>query len=472
MIRPTGRPSSTLPLAIDHAVMPSLRRMMRVGIAIDIPYLRDLSATFHSEMLTLEKDIVSMIPPEGVALLKGANGDEDEGDDGWFNVNSPQQVATLLFEILKLGDGKVLKTTKTGDRLATDKKQLELLKEESEIVGLLLRYKRLAKLKSTYADALPVAARFHPRGFCCPVCELPHEADTYRVHTRFSTTRAGTGRLASSDPNLQNIPARTDEGAMIRAAFIASPGKMLISCDYSQIELRLLAHCAREAVMIAIYQAGQDIHVETAKAAFNIPDPKAIPKDEWKNKYRAPAKTVNFGVVYGMSGKGLYAQMILMFSENKIPIPSWLTEEWCEQFIARWFALYPQVKAFIDHEHHCARRYGMVWTDYGRTRPVPQCVSVHRRIVEEGLRQAGNLKIQGTAADINKLGLTAVYDELASLRDCGVEGLLSVHDEWVGEAPIDIAWDVAKLVEQAMTSVAVLRVPFLADSSVMLQWSK
>lgn len=739
MITQIPHPSTTLPLQIDHGVMPCLRRMMRVGIAVNIPYLQDLGSQFAAEMRTLEADIRYCIPDDAFSLL--VKDDPDAEDPIDFNVSSPEQIAWLLFEVLQLGKGKKLKVAKSSGRLATDRKQLEMLKDENKIVRLLLRYRRLSKLKSTYCDSLPRAAVLHPAGPNCPICGLSHRTSHPRIHTTFSTTRALTGRLAcvapwtpvvtsagtkridqvvvgdlvwtharrwkpvldtqikgtetmynvtfstgdvltctgshrllvseyvdlqivggsqrepgpgagvvpigglphsrgdrgscgnhlpqrtsytqnidptsgvqspasdpvftienrgqesyaredarttpqlegavpgwvrvsdllagwetvlcpssrhgrrpgdagvtrdvrcsshrrqqeeqqpgqsgigyaswspddslspgegqsfcritsvkvagsfevrditvaddesylacgvfshnSSNPNLQNIPARTDEGALIRKAFIATPGKRLISCDYSQVELRVFAHCSRDETMIGIYNRGEDLHVETAKQAFGISDPSTIPKDEWKQKYRAPAKTVNFGVAYGMTGQGLYAQLVLMFSENDLAIPDWLTEDWCDKFIHRWFGVFPGVKAYLDHEHYCAVRYGFVWTNYGRVRLTSETRSLYDHIRSEGLRQAGNVRIQGTAADINKLGLTAVHEELEYLHEeCGAEGLLSVHDEWLGEADEEYAESIAHLVESAMTSVAELRGGLLAESNIMECWQK
>lgn len=284
-----GHPDLENVRKLDLLPVAAIRRMQRYGFAIDREYCHDLSSEFRAGMVELEKDIVSYIPKDKLHVFAESteeDGEEEEGADGnEFNVASAEQIGKLLFDVLGVGTGKELKRT-SGGKISTGKAQLRDLEREHPVVPLILAYRERAKLISTYTDALPKIARFHPRGSCCPVCELPHRADTWRLHSEIVQTRAVTGRLAGRRPNLMNIPQRTELGSKVRAAFIASPGCKLVSADFSQVELRMMAHLANCSSMLDVYRRNGDIHVETAMACFGIDDPKKLDKIS----HRIPSK--------------------------------------------------------------------------------------------------------------------------------------------------------------------------------------
>lgn len=484
-----GQPDLENVRRLDLLPVPMIRRMQRRGIAIDIPYCRELSSRFGSNMAELEKDIASYIPAWALHQFVGqAKKVEEEEGDARLNANSAEQIGSLLFDVLKVGAGKKLKTTSGGKRVSTGKKQLELLRNDHPVVPLILKYREYSKLKTTYTDALPDIAIHHPRGEC-PVCEMDHEADTFRIHTEFPTTRAATGRLASRGPNLQNIPARTEEGRAVRAAFLASPGYRLASSDFSQIELRDAAHCTHADSMIRVYQERKDIHIYTACRAFNLDYDHfawlAANKDELdkqqKEEFKAfslnqrmPSKNLNFMILYGASWQGLQAQLALsgLF---------WSKEE-CENFIERWFSLYPEVQAYLDLQAYRARRYGFVWDLFGRIRLTPEVRSPHTWIRAAGIRQGGNHPIQSVAAGQMKLAMGRLEIELLELlaSQMNVYPLLTIHDELVVEAEEDIVEGVKETMEHFMSEVMrdattqewLWDVPIEADGKVMERWVK
>lgn len=457
---------------LDLLPLPQIRRMMRMGIAIDREWFWQMSSDLEAEKVELKKKITSYIPEDRLDEFVG-----DSGDDLSFNIQSAPQIAELLFKMLGIGRGKQLKKTKTGDRLATDKKQLETLKRDHPVIPLILEYRECSKLKSTYTSKLPELARLHNRGEC-QLCGNHHHEDHYRIHTQIVTTRTDTGRLASRKPNLQNIPARTKRGQRVRKGFIASKGMRLVSRDFSQIELRLLAHCARAISMLKVFLAGGDIHLDTAMRAFELAAD-AIDK----LLHRAPCKNVNFGVVYGLAAAGLLDLMILTYATAGKEIPTWLTLEWCEKFIEKWFDLYPEVRDYLEIQHYRARRYEIVWTPMGRVRRVPEVRSVHNRIQMAGLRQGGNMPIQGFAADVMKIGMARAESRLVQLREDNriyAEALLPIHDELVSEVEEDWADEVGEIIgsemEQALTDVDTgeeyCRVPIATDGHSMERWQK
>lgn len=487
---------------IDIGCLPLLTEMERVGTAINIPGLQSLGVELTDSMREYESKIRKHIPVDKLRELLNKPGDNtppskddpdsyssDKTDDtrdpdldkldllSGFNVNSSEKVAWLLFDILGLGRGKSLKTSGDGKRISTGKKQLEMLKDEHEVVGLLLKYREVSKLKTTYVDKLPKMAVFHNKGLCT-VCGLRHREGTNRIHTQFPTTRTETGRPASRSPNLQNIPARTDLGKRVRANFIPTPGLKWVSVDESQIELRALAHCAREETMLQIYRDKKDIHIETARKAFGLgPDDPVDP-----DMHRAPSKTVNFGVVYGMSAAGLFAQLVFMFHFASKPVPSWLTEQWCQEFIERWFSTYPMVRGYMQRIYRMLRRYGFVWNEFGFVRQIHAIWSVHRHLQSEAERQAGNMPIQGFAAILMKLWMNLVLGthegegwlpEWRELGECNP--LLTVHDELNFETDPAISELVkevlAELVEFIGTELGLL-CPLMAEGKVMDYWKK
>lgn len=490
-----GKPSLENVRKLDLLPINQIRRMQRVGICFDIPYTTDLSFVLGSEMAELRKDISSYIPPDRLDQFSVLAAEiEEEQGSATINANSAEQIRTLLFDCLDVGRGKDLKQTTQG-KVSTGKKQLELCRDDHPVVPKVLAYRERSKLKSAFADSLPKKAKFHPVGPCCPVCELPHKYATWRVHTEITTTRTETGRLASKKPNLNQIPARTELGARIRAAFIASPGCRLVATDFSQMELRDLAHLANAKSMIDIYKADRDIHIATACAAFGrdyahyfgltnkkkkkqaLTDVEISELDHFTQFERMPSKNLNFMVCYGASWKGLQAQLALSHI--------FWDEQQCQDFIERWFGLYPEVKEYLELQAYRARRYGFVWTPCGRVRLVPEIKSYHNYIRSTGVRQAANLPIQGSNSEQLKLVMGESDDYLLSLYDNGhgpwVWPLLPIHDEIICEAEEGpVADSLAVLMEHIFSNVMVdkdtgenlWRVPIKGESSVMERWKK
>lgn len=490
-----GRPDPNNIRKLDMLPVPMIRKMQRYGIAIDIPYMNSLTSELEKEMDELRVDIACEIPPEDLDKFIGLSSDIDDWSP--INVNSGPQLAKLMFDVLGIGRTKKLKMTNTGDRISTGKKQLEVLKGEHKVVDLVLRYRERAKLKSTYTLALPLIARRHPKGYC-PICEMRHVEATSRVHTEFTTTRTATGRLASKSPNLQNIPARTKLGRRVRAGFIASPGTRLVSRDFSQIELRLLAHCAQEPSLIDIFHQNQDPHLITACRAFGLDvikwarlaakkdagtlTPAEKPAwDEFSLLYRAPCKNVNFGVVYGLAAAGLFDLMGVTYATAGLSLPEWLDQRWCEKFIEDWFNLYPAVKKYMEELYYRARRYRLAWDLFGRIRRVAEVMSCHRWIQGEGLRQAGNMPIQSAGAGLMKLAMGELDVEFTSIRhEFWVWPLLSIHDELISEVDEDMADGICELKGIVMDNVLIDKqtgkdhclVPIKSDGHPMDRWAK
>ena len=348
-----------------------------------------------------------------------------------FNINSTQQLGRVLFEQLQLPGAK---RTKTG--YSTAASVLEGLRDEHEIVAHVLEYRQLAKLRSTYVDALP--ALVNP--------------ETGRLHTSFNQTVATTGRLSSSNPNLQNIPARTELGRQVRAAFIAPPGRVLLAADYSQVELRILAYIAGDEALQAAFARGDDIHAATAVALFDVP------MDEITKSQRTLAKAINFGIIYGMSEYGL-AQRIDVSPEE------------AAQYIADYLGKYPRVREYLAETRKKAREQGYVATLLGRRRYVPELKSRNRSLQAAGERMAVNMPIQGTAADIIKIAMIRLQREI---EDRGLRSLLTlqVHDELVLEVPREELDEVAALVVEIMENAFEMTPALKVDVKVGENWEE
>jgi DNA polymerase-1 len=440
----SGHPDLPNVLKLDNCCVPMLRRMHGRGIAIDIPYFNELSLYLQSEMDNTYADISSHVPKSSL----------DSFVDATLNVRSPDQIATLLFQHLGLGKGKKLKTTakldkRTGlQRISTDKKQLEQLKSEHPIIHHILRYKEFSTLRQTYANKLPKIARWD------------EPTKTWRVHTEFLLTRTDTSRLASKNVNLQNIPANTDLGRLVRAGFIATPGYVLVSHDYSQIELRWLAHLANESRMMEIFLTGGDLHKITASEAFQKPI-ELLTKDE-----RTSAKRVNFGIAYSLTGKGLYQQLIYLGMD--------VDEPWCDNFILTWHTIYPGVQPYMDEQIYRARRYGYVWDAFGGVRLIPEVRSVLPYVRSEGHRYAGNQPIQSSAACTMKLAMAECQELGDELRSEGVavEPLLTIHDDLTHEIEESCVEEVSQIIQEHMESCCPLRVPVTVDCTMSKRWSK
>jgi DNA polymerase-1 len=389
-----------------------LARMERVGVATDRTELARLSEL-------MERDIARLTAE--VHALAGKP----------FNISSPQQLGRILFEDLKLpapvkyGKGKTIST-------AAD--VLEELAADHEIVRKVLEYRQLTKLKGTYVDALPALI----------------DPQTGRLHTSFNQTGAATGRLSSSNPNLQNIPIRTELGREIRAAFVPRAGWKLIVADYSQIELRLLAHMSRDEVLVEAFRNGEDIHTRTAAEVMGVPPLMVTPEA------RRNAKAVNFGIVYGISPFGLAAQLGIPQREAQV-------------YIENYFARYAGVRKFIEATKAEVRRTGVTRTLLGRERPIPDINSRNPAARGFAERTAVNSPLQGTAADLIKLAMVRI--DRAMERGGGQAAmLLQVHDELVFEAPADEAAEVAALAKREMEQVYPLEVPLLVDVGIGDNW--
>ena len=347
-----------------------------------------------------------------------------------FNINSTQQLGGILFD--KLGLPPV-KKTKTGYSTKAD--VLEKLQGQHPIIDSILEYRQLTKLKSTYVDGLGKV--IGPDG---------------RIHTSFQNTVTATGRLSSTEPNLQNIPVRTELGAELRKMFAAPAGKVLVDADYSQIELRLLAHMAGDQAMIDGFKSGEDIHTITASQVFGVPVEEVAPQ------MRRSAKAVNFGIVYGISPFSLSQDIGVSVQEAK-------------EYMDRYFAHYAGVRAYMDGVVEQAREAGYVSTLWGRRRWIPEIKSSNFNTRSFGERVALNAPIQGTAADIIKLAMIRVYNRL---KQENLQGklVLQVHDELIVECPENEAEAVCRLVEEEMEGVAALAVPLLAETKAGKTWAE
>jgi len=464
---------------LDLMILGQLNRMSRYGIAVDVPYLQELGSQFAVEMKELQYSIASYIPTDALDRFSAAAASvEEEEGSAQINAGSAEQIRTLLFDLLDVGRDQKLKTTGTG-AISTGKKNLDTLrsvKDAHPVIPLIMQYRERSKLKSAFCDALPMKARHHPAGACCPVCELPHVESTNRLHTTFTTTRAITGRLSSKQPNLQQISVRTKLGRRIRAAFLASPGTRLVSVDFSQMELRDLAHLANARSMLSIYEAGGDIHKNTAMKSFGITDPEQV--DQYM--HRLPAKTVNFAITNGTTKKGLYAQLIGSYWLAGIKPPDWLTEDWCDDFIRSWHVTYDEVQPYFDITYYRARRYGFCWNPWGRVRYIPQVKSSLPWKVHEGLREAQNFAVTSSNAEQTKLAMAECEDFYTQMRESGIwcEGLLSIHDQVIAEVEEDYAdlvgAEMVRIFEGVMddreTGERLWRCPIKSDCEILERW--
>ena len=394
---------------IELPLIPVLGRMEDRGIRIDVDLLRQMSNTMAVQLADLEKRIYAEAGAE-------------------FNINSPQQLGHILFEKLQY---PVIKKTKGTKAWSTSVDVLqELASHGFAVPQLILQHRELHKLKSTYIDALPQLV-----------------AKDGRVHTSFNQAVAATGRLSSSDPNLQNIPIRTPLGREIRRAFIAAEGCVLLAADYSQVELRILAHISQDPDLIETFRRGADIHRATASKMFNIAEA------ELTHDQRRAAKTINFGVLYGMSAFRL---------SNELNIPTAQAKD----FIDAYFARYPKIQEYLDRTLVEARATGKVTTLFGRVRYIPEIHNKSFTVRGNAERMATNAPIQGTAADILKLAMIALDERL------GDDGrmLLTVHDEIVIEVPEEKAEKVAGIVKETMENIYPLAVPLAVDTHWGRSW--
>ena len=394
---------------IEMPLIFTLYEMESAGVKVEAEALKLYGDQLGEQITELEHQIYEMAGEE-------------------FNINSPKQLGVILFEKLNMPHAK---KTKTGYSTAAD--VLEKLAEEYPIVSKILEYRQLAKLKSTYADGLAVFI-----------------SDDGRIHGKFNQTVTATGRLSSTEPNLQNIPVRMELGRMIRKVFVPKAGCVFVDADYSQIELRVLAHCSQDEQLIKAYQEATDIHRMTASQVFHTPF------DEVTDLQRRNAKAVNFGIVYGISSFGLSMDLSI-------------TRKEAAEYIEHYFETYPGVKKFLDDSIANAKEKGYAVTLFGRRRPVPELKSSNFMQRNFGERVAMNAPIQGTAADIMKIAMIDVHKELKK-RNMKSRIILQVHDELLIEAEYSEADEVKKILKDKMENAVKLSVPLIVDMHTGKNW--
>ncbi len=397
---------------VEMPLMPVLVHMERNGIALDTGLLRKMSHRLGQQLLGLEADIYNMVGHQ-------------------FNINSPRQLGMMLFSELGLP-----KPRKTKSGYSTDAAVLEELRSAHPVIQSILEYRQLAKLKSTYIDALPSLMN-HGTG---------------RLHTSFNQTRTATGRLSSSDPNLQNIPVRSEIGKQVRQAFIAPSGSRLLAGDYSQIDLRALAHLSQDESLLSAFRRGEDIHAATAAQVFGVSPIEVTPD------MRRVAKTVNFGVIYGMSEFGLEQATDL-------------SREEAARFITSYFERYPGVRHYLDSVKKQARELGYVQTILSRRRSIPEIHSSNRMLREAAERMAINMPVQGTSADIIKIAMVNLEQEMTK-KGLSSKMLLQVHDELIFEVPEPELEIMNELVPRVMSSALELSIPLKVDIKTGSNWGE
>ncbi|MDO8490130.1 MAG: DNA polymerase I [bacterium] len=387
--------------------------MEESGIALDVPFVQSCAKRVKKELAEIEKKIYTLAGEE-------------------FNIGSPLQLKKILFEKLAISTNRI-KKGKTG--LSTAASELEKMRLLHPIIDAIVQYREYSKLLNTYIDVLPTLVR----------------PATGRIHTSYNQTITTTGRLSSSNPNLQNIPIRQEIGRELRKGFIATPGCTLLSADYSQIELRIVASLAKDIKMIEAFKKGDDIHTITAALI------QGVKPEEVTHEMRRAAKEVNFGILYGMGPQGLAASAGISFGE-------------AQQFIDQYFVAYPGVRAYLDETIRIAREKGYVETLFGRRRYVPELQSSMPQVRNAAERAAVNMPIQGTEADIIKFAMIAVHKEIQKIKN--VHLLLQVHDELVFEVANDVVQDVATKIQKIMESVVTLEVPVIVDLKYGPNWGE
>jgi len=400
---------------MDLPLTPVLAEMEMEGVLLDLPFFQTFSIKLTKRIAEIEKQIYELVGKP-------------------FNINSTQQLSEVLFTHLRLDPPDKSKRTASG-HYSTAADVLEFLRGKHAVVDLILENRELTKIKSTYVDALPAAV----------------DSQTGRVHTSYNQIGAVTGRLSSTNPNLQNIPIRTEEGRRVREGFIAAPGNLLLSVDYSQIELRIVAHMAGDKTMQAAFHAGEDIHATTAAAIYDV-ELAAVTKE-----MRRHAKAINFGLIYGMSSFGLTRSTELTLAE-------------ADAFVKTYFAKFPGVKKYLDETRKLAAQQGYVETLLGRRRYFPALQGkLNPQLKNREEREAINAPVQGTAADIMKLAMLKIP---AALKNFNLRGkmLLQVHDEVVLEVPAEELEQTAHLVQEAMAAAYPLSIPLSTEARAGKSW--
>jgi DNA polymerase-1 len=394
-----------------------LAEMERAGVKVNPDYLREMSAEMEGQLEQLTREIYALA-------------------GGEFNIQSPIQLREVLFSRLGLKAKSARKTAKTRVASTAEDVLEELAEAGHELPRKILDYREVQKLKSTYVDPLPTLIN----------------PDTGRVHASFQQTIAATGRLSVTEPNLQNVPIRTSTGRRVREAFVAEPGHLLLSADYSQIELRVLAHLSRDATLIDTFRRGEDVHDRTGREIFGPFSP--VPADE----QRRVSKMVNYALLYGKSAFTLAKDI-------------GVTREQAEQFIQAYFSRYPSVKQFLDDTVEKARETGVVRTLLGRLRRLPDLRSPNYQMRAEAERQALNMPVQGSAADLIKKAMIDLHRELRQRRMAS-RLILQIHDELLLEVPEAEAEAARALVKQVMEGALELEVPLVADARLGSTWAE
>ena len=395
---------------VEMPLMKVLAEMEHTGVLVDANMLKEYSVVLNKKVDELTKEIWDLAQTE-------------------FNVNSPKQLGEVLFEKLNL---PIIKKTKNG--YSTDSEVLEKLAPEHPIIDKILEYRVMSKLKATYVDGMI--------GLINP--------DTHRIHAKFNQTVTATGRISCTEPNLQNIPIRTELGRELRKVFIARDGYVLLDADYSQVELRVLAHMSGDETMINAFNSGIDVHAVTASQVFNVP------LEEVTKQMRSEAKAVNFGIVYGISDFGLATN--IKTSRKK-----------AKEYIEKYFETYPKIKKYMDNSVKMCKENGYVETLWGRRRYVPEIKSNNYNVRQFGERVAMNAPIQGTAADIIKIAMVNIENELEE-RKLQSKLILQVHDELVIETKQDELDIVKELLIRNMQDVVKMKVPLQVDANYGRTW--
>jgi DNA polymerase-1 len=402
---------------IEMPLIPVLADMEMTGVLLDLPFFKKMSDQLNMRMTEIERQVYESVGKT-------------------FNINSTQQLSDILFNRLGLESPDKGRKTASG-HFSTNAFVLESLRGQHPVVDMVLEHRELSKLKSTYVDALPAAV----------------VSQTGRVHTSYSQTGAVTGRISSSNPNLQNIPIRTEEGRRVRNGFIAGKGNLLLSVDYSQIELRIVAHMAKDESMLAAFSADEDIHLTTAAAIYGVP------KEAVTKEMRRHAKAINFGLIYGMSSFGLKNSTGLTLAE-------------AENFVKAYFQKFPGVKKYLDGIRKLAAQQGYVETLLGRRRYFPALQSsLNQAARNREEREAINSPVQGTAADIMKIAMLRIPEALqkANLRG---KMLLQVHDELVLECPRKEVDETARVVQETMANAYPLSIPLSTEARCGQSWGE
>ena len=446
---------------LDFNCLPLIHSMQTHGIRVDIPLLQSIAKDIKTRQAEILNEVDALIgdyqytkTQKKTTKAKGVHFVQVREP---FNIGSPDAVAHLLFRHLQVQGSSPIELVPSHKRESTSDDILEPFAKHP-VVSLILEWRELDKIRGTYAEPLQLMA----------------DSDS-RIHTRFNPTVASTGRLSSSNPNLMNIPVRSELGKKIRFAFLSSPNCTLVSADLSQIEMRWAAHGSGDPTMIRVFHEGLDIHATTACNIFGRNYNDVMSWDQsspqfkkWKAEERAPSKNLGFGVLYGLTAPGLQRNI---FNESSGRI-DW-TEEKCQGFIDKFFTVYPGLRTLMDIQHRRAQRYAMVWDAFGRPRMVPEGRSVHTRVRNEGLRKAGNHYEQSSAQGTIKLAMAEIHPICEELcQDYRCFPLVQVHDQLIFDVDNEIAQEFGLILQDVMQKSSPLDVPVLSSLDTAERWGE